>query len=309
MVKEDGSRIPSVRNQCTLVILSPSFFLSLLLHSLLLVVLAQFQVQSFSKRSRTVQIVSLTSFTQGLEQIGKQPEEIQEILKPKVSEKLKTNPPLAVSENRIVENLITKQQLQEIKQQEKISTQNATPLSSISVNSILEDILAQPMSEAQESLEEPAVIATSTLANSPDAQEGQNALSSELSSILSEIAPPRAKMNQERVTQLKKTPLVMLVPATMPNADRETYLSNLRSYLAQRWKIPVAIQNQNLHVQILFRVEKNGRILHANIEKLSENRILNHSVKQLLAELQFLPKLPETYPLDEYEFGIQFTIK
>ena len=60
------------------------------------------------------------------------------------------------------------------------------------------------------------------------------------------------------------------------------------------------VQNQNLHVQILFQIGKNGRILHANIEKLSENRILNHSVKQLLAELQFLPKLPETYSLDEY---------
>ena len=302
-------RIPSVRNHCTQVFLSPSFLLSLLLHSVLLLVLAQFQVQSFSNRSRIVQIVSLTSSTQLFEPIEKQPEEIQEIVKLKESEKLKPEVSLPASEKRVVENLITKQQLQETEQQEKMPTQNATQLSSISVDTILEDILAQPMNVTQESPEEPTRIDSSTLANSLDGEEGQNVLSSDLSSILSEIALPKGAMNQELVMQAEKAPLAMLVPATMPKADRETYLSNLRSYLAQRWKIPVAIQNQNLHVQILFRIEKNGRILHANIEKLSENRILNHSVKQLLAELQFLPKLPETYSLNEYEFGIQFTIK
>ena len=180
-------RIPSVRNHCTQVILSPSFLLSLLLHSVLLLVLAQFQVQSFSNRSRIVQIVSLTSSTQLFEPIEKQPEEIQEIVKLKGSEKLKPEVSLPASEKRVVENLITKQQLQETEQQEKMPTQNATQLSSISVDTILEDILAQPMNVTQESFEEPTRIDSSTLANSLDGEEGENVLSSDLSSILSEI--------------------------------------------------------------------------------------------------------------------------
>ena len=83
-------------------------------------------------------------------------------------------------------------------------TQNATQLSSISVDTILEDILAQPMNVTQESPEEPTRIDSSTLANSLDGEEGQNVLSSDLSSILSEIALPRGAMNQELVMQAEK---------------------------------------------------------------------------------------------------------
>ena len=72
--------------------------------------------------------------------------------------------------------------------------------------------------------------------------------------------------------------------------------------------MPIHLKESQVTVVIMFEINKNGKILNWELEE-SGSPALHNSVNNLMKNLQYLPKLPNSYPENSYIFGVRFSPK
>jgi len=156
---------------------------------------------------------------------------------------------------------------------------------------------------------------------------------SNLNSILTHVNqfPGRLKIKQSSTKQLSApvVSLLSLLPTgNMQNINHENrsfinaneqknitsfesnelknYLIELSKFLSEGWEVPIHLKESQVTVEIMFEINKNGRILNWELEE-SGSPALHNSVNNLMKNLQFLPALPKSYRENSYIFGVRFS--
>jgi len=96
--------------------------------------------------------------------------------------------------------------------------------------------------------------------------------------------------------------------ASFDSKELKNYLNKLGKFLSQDWEVPIHLKESQVTVAIMFEINKNGKILNWELEE-SGSPALHNSVNNLMKNLQFLPALPKSYPVNTYIFGVRFSPK
>ncbi len=90
--------------------------------------------------------------------------------------------------------------------------------------------------------------------------------------------------------------------------ELKNYLNSLSKFLSEGWEVPIHLKESQVTVAIMFEINKNGKILNWELEE-SGSPALHNSVNNLMKNLQYLPALPNSYPVNSYIFGVRFSPK
>ncbi len=87
-----------------------------------------------------------------------------------------------------------------------------------------------------------------------------------------------------------------------------TYLTKVDPILRKKWKIPLEL-TKDLEVRVKVVVSRDGTVLQYGFLKISNNKIFDQSVRDLMNEIEKLPPLPEGFKGPMTEIGLKFTPK
>jgi TonB family protein len=89
-----------------------------------------------------------------------------------------------------------------------------------------------------------------------------------------------------------------------PPFEYAYYIIAIREKIAASWEVPEAMDG--LVARVRFRIERNGKVVEAEILETSGNPIFDNSALRALLKASPLPPLPAKYPQDWLGVRLQF---
>ena len=86
----------------------------------------------------------------------------------------------------------------------------------------------------------------------------------------------------------------------------QAYQTQLKAWLMRNWHLPEHLLNSGLEATISLTIDASGKLLEQNEEKLSNNRIFDHAMRQAVINANPFPPFPSELNIPREEFVITF---